>query len=144
MHAHTHTPEAFKKTCNPQASQQLPLCGDFRCLPPFHQKYYLQIKHHFPTSFLVLKTCKTTCCRIFETNMRLRPRHLLSRVPKTTSRFNDSQNSDKLLYPPTVVITGKGYRLKLAKEKSTWNRNQEKPGARHPGVLSQGNYMDGN
>lgn len=57
---------------------------------------------------MVLKTCKTTCCRIFETNMRLRPRHLLSRVPKTTSRFNDSLEGFTELRQ-AIIPTDHGY-----------------------------------
>ena len=72
----------------------------------FHQWCHLKKKQYFPPtpSFLMLRVGKIACCRIFETNMRLRPRHLMSGVPQTTLRINDSLEELRELKQATIHI----------------------------------------
>ena len=74
----------------------------------FHQWCHLKKKQYFPRpptpSFLMLRVGKMACCRIFETNMGLRPRHLMSGVPQTTLRINNSLEELRELKQATILI----------------------------------------
>lgn len=51
-------------------------------------------------------------------------------------RFKISNNSLKVITLMVMIITEKGFRFKLAKERDSWGRRQEVPNMELPGVLS--------